>query len=489
MYHVPKSAIYGGEMEMNNKLRSLFRNSQMALPLVFLQMPAGAPKELKEETLKGNKTKSVRKSRTKKEKKASYIVSEEEANVSFELFKEMLQKGYRGLCISKIHPKDIRSKYGIKNASLIWLTDRKDNGITTIDPMNLQELHTTIKEFIARGKNNIVLLDSLEFLIAQNAQNSSQRTAALKSIQVLIKTMGIIDSPLIIPVTPNIMEGMDTQNILKSDRFVQFNVLDVLFTLQKNVLNAFIFEIVCNDIIHILPKLMSEDIVLNKLNDLGALDPFFSTVSYNDGELSVDPKAKLSRPELIKNIKLFASAFKDIKEDIDTNPPFINILNRFGLGESEYFLSQGWTYIVEESKPDYSFELFANLIGHGLPGLCISRIHPDMLREKYKLNEASLFWLSKFAGENTLNPADVGVIVHTIKKFLDENEEGAVLLHGVGNIITNTSFTIMVKVLDDLCETVMMKNARLIIPVNREAYDKKEMALLTRDKEVLKQKK
>ena len=63
------------------------------------------------------------------------------------------------------------------------------------------------------------------------------------------------------------------------------------------------------------------------------------------------------------------------------------------------------------------------------------------------------------------------------------------LLHGVGNIITNTSFTIMVKVLDDLCETVMMKNARLIIPINPEAYDKKEMALLTRDKEILKRKK
>ena len=46
----------------------------------------------------------------------------------------------------------------------------------------------------------------------------------------------------------------------------------------------------------------------------------------------------------------------------------------------------------------------------------------------------------------------------------------------------------MIKVLDDLCETVMVKNARLIIPVNPDAYDQKEMALLSRDKEVIKPK-
>jgi hypothetical protein len=230
---------------------------------------------------------------------------------------------------------------------------------------------------------------------------------------------------------------------------------------------------------------VSDDLIARRINDLAALDPFFVALTFKDGEIKVDPKAKLSRLELMKKIKVFASTFKDIKEDIDTNPPFIDILNKFGLGESEYLLSQGWTYIVKESRPDYSFELFANLIAHEVPGLCISRIHPNMLRERYKLKDANIYWLSKASHGRTLNPADVGVIVHTIKKFLDENEEGAVLFHGIGNVITNTSFTVMIKVLDDLCETVMLKNARLIIPVDPDAFDKKEMALLIRDKDVI----
>jgi hypothetical protein len=436
--------------------------------------------EVKEMLLKEKKD-----SKKKEIKESSYVISEEKADVSYDLFKEMIEKGYRGLCITRRDPDEVRSKYSLNNSSVIWLTQNHSDGVHTINPLNLQQLHTTIKEFIERGKNNVVLLDSLEYLIAQNAQQAGQKNAALKSIQVLIKTMGIIDSPLIIPVTPSILEGLEPKKLIKSDRFVQFNVLDVLFTLQKNILNAFIFEIVCNDIVHTLPAGTKESVILQKIKDLEAIDPFFSAVTYENETLAVDAKAKLSRLELIKKIKLFASSFKDIKEDIETNPPFLKLLDDFGLGESEYRLSQGWTYIVQESRPDYSFELFTNLIDHGLPGLCISRIHPNMLREKYKLRDANIYWLSKSAGTNALNPADVGVIVHTIKKFLDENEEGAVLLHGIGNVITNTSFTVTIKVLDDLFEHVMQKNARLIIPIDPAAFDKKELALIIRDKEVI----
>jgi hypothetical protein len=443
--------------------------------------------DIKDRLLKetGLNTKPKTKKKAKDSKEGSYIVSEEEANVSFDIFKDMIDQGFRGLCITKRDPSEVRSQYSLNTASIIWLTHEHVDGVSTINPLNLQQLHTTIKEFIERGKNNVVLLDSLEYLIAQNAQHAGQKNAALKSIQVLIKTMGIIDSPLIIPVTPSILEGVDPKKIIKSDRFVQFNVLDVLFTLQKNILNAFIFEIVCNDLINTLPKTVTKDEISQKIEELAARDTFFTAVTYTHEELSVDAKAKLSRLELIKKIKLLANAFKDFKEDIDTNPPFLNILHEFGLGESEYRLSQGWTYMVQESRPDYSFKLFTNLIDHGLPGLCISRIHPNMLREKYRLKDALVYWLSKSMGQNTLNPADVGVIVHSIKKFLDEHEEGAVLLHGIGNIITNTSFTVMVKVLDDLFESVMQKNARLIIPVDQAAFDKKEFALLIRDKELI----
>ncbi|UCE38231.1 MAG: DUF835 domain-containing protein [Thermoplasmata archaeon] len=461
--------------------------NKILLLIQLLQVPTKTSKATKEDSMQNQdgKSKTMKKKSKGKKETSSYIVSEEEADISFQIFKDMIKQGFRGLCITKRPPDEVKYKYSLDNATILWLTTESTKSMPTISPLNLQELHTIIKEFIERGKNNVVLLDSLEYLIAQNAQHSGQKNAALKSIQILIKTMGIIDSPLIIPVTPSIMEGMDSKDFIKSERFVQFNVLDVLFTLQKNVLNAFIFEIVCNDIINTLPKPVSEEHILKIIKDLESHDPFFSAISYEEGELGVDPKAKLSRLELIKNIKVFASSFKDIKEDIDINPPFIGILNKFGLGESEYLLSQGWTYIVEEGKPDYSFDLFVNLITHGLPGLCISRIHPNMLREKYQLRDAQIYWLSKISADKALNPADVGVIVHTIKKFLDEHEEGAVLLHGIGNIITNTSFTVMVKVLDDLCETVMMKNARLIIPVDPAAFDKKERALLIRDKDVI----
>jgi hypothetical protein len=73
---------------------------KIVLPILSLQVPIGNSKEmvLEEEV---EESKPLKKLRVKKGKETSYIVSEEEAEISFELFKEMTSKGVRGLCITK----------------------------------------------------------------------------------------------------------------------------------------------------------------------------------------------------------------------------------------------------------------------------------------------------------------------------------------------------------------------------------------------------
>jgi len=131
-----------------------FLNFLRILPLsLFLNAHINATNEL-EEAIKAEiegETKAKRRKSKGKSKEASYIVSEEEANISFEIFSDMLKQGYRGLCITKRHPEEVKNKYALGNASIIWLTAKGGDGFQTINPMNLQQLHTTIKDFIERG--------------------------------------------------------------------------------------------------------------------------------------------------------------------------------------------------------------------------------------------------------------------------------------------------------------------------------------------------
>jgi hypothetical protein len=411
----------------------------------------------------------------------------EEANMSYQIFKEMIERGYRGLCLTKTSPRKIEEKFGLEKASIIWLTFKKADGVKSVKPTDIQAIQNLINDYLKRGDNNVVLLDSLEFLIEQNALGYSQRSGSLRSIQTLAKTMKITNTPLITPLSPASIEGVTKDPVQGRSTFIQPDVIEVLFNLQRNIINAFIFEVISTGIIKINPpNMITNDMLESRIRDLSAIDTFFSSAEVVNREIRVDPQVKLPRSELIKKIKWFTFSIKDIDKNIDRYPAFFNLLNKFGIGKAEYLLDQGMSYIIEEREPNYSFELFLNLISHRLPGLCISRIHPNMLRERYRLRDSEVFWLSKTLDKNALNPADIGLIVHTIKKFLNIYNEGVVLLHGVANVITNNSLTTVVKALDDLCEAVMVRKARLIIPTDPAAFDKKEMALLSRDKGIIK---
>ncbi|UCD91790.1 MAG: hypothetical protein JSV43_05995, partial [Methanobacteriota archaeon] len=46
-------------------------------------------------------------------------------------------------------------------------------------------------------------------------------------------------------------------------------------------------------------------------------------------------------------------------------------------------LEEGRSYIVKERRPDRSFLIFLDIVVKGAQGLCVARIHPEELKEKY----------------------------------------------------------------------------------------------------------
>jgi hypothetical protein len=79
----------------------------------------------------------------------------------YEVFKDQITHGIEGLCITKLDPEEVRSRWGIRETPIIKLSSEK-SGDRYISPNNLPLLYVTIKSFIESSKNSIVLLDSIE---------------------------------------------------------------------------------------------------------------------------------------------------------------------------------------------------------------------------------------------------------------------------------------------------------------------------------------
>jgi len=150
-------------------------------------------------------------------------------------------------------------------------------------------------------------------------------------------------------------------------------------------------------------------------------------------------------------------------------------------GSLKYKLEKGHTYLVEEEFPRKSFDMFLEQVTHGVRGLCITRTNPEQVRWKYGLLKTPVLWLTDDVNrEDVLKPQleDVSVMVHN---FIQDKEEGVILLDGIEYLINKKEYGKVFQVLDRLKDKVSMSSCRLILPINPKALKDEERALLERE--------
>ena len=139
--------------------------------------------------------------------RGAYLVREPRADRIFELFAGLAKSGARGLCITRIHPDDIRSKYAVGEAGFVWLSKtpgKKGKGMAVVEPTALVDIASAISEFAAEGGAAAVLLEGLEYMIAQNGFPSVQRF-----LQKVNEKIVLNDSYLLISANPAAMKEQE----------------------------------------------------------------------------------------------------------------------------------------------------------------------------------------------------------------------------------------------------------------------------------------
>lgn len=108
----------------------------------------------------------------------SYLIEEEKSRISSQIFKTVIEKGFKGLCFTPIHPSILKKEYKLRKAQIIWFSKRetirevwlrKRKTPSVLSPIDLGRLVHIINEFTTKNKESVVLLDGLEYLITNNS--------------------------------------------------------------------------------------------------------------------------------------------------------------------------------------------------------------------------------------------------------------------------------------------------------------------------------
>ncbi len=137
-------------------------------------------------------------------------------------------------------------------------------------------------------------------------------------------------------------------------------------------------------------------------------------------------------------------------------------------------------YLVEEDKPEIAYHLLSKSTAQGLPGLCVTRVYPEMIEKKYDFGDCTIMWLSNAGAEESIRPRDLERLSLLIEQFLAE-KKGAILVDGIEYLITNNDFLTVLRLIQSLRDHVAMNTAIMIISLNPSTLGCQELSLLERE--------
>jgi hypothetical protein len=188
--------------------------------------------------------------------------------------------------------------------------------------------------------------------------------------------------------------------------------------------------------------------------------------------------------------------------------------------KSTYRLPQRHTYLVEDPRSDFPYTLLTDiLLGRcfdceddesfscesvgcitcTLPcpckvckkyksrpqGLIITRQFPSDVRKKHALQTTPILWLTTIAGKDNVDPSKLGLLTEYILHFMEDSKNGIVLVDGLEYMISSNDFSRVLKAVEMWTETAMASASRLLLSIDPKAYEKKDLAVLERGREIV----
>ncbi|WP_455392674.1 DUF835 domain-containing protein [[Eubacterium] cellulosolvens] len=154
--------------------------------------------------------------------------------------------------------------------------------------------------------------------------------------------------------------------------------------------------------------------------------------------------------------------------------------------KGDYKIEERTSYLIEESKPIISFNLFNQEIQKGRKALCITRQNPKRLRDRYNWSETPIIWLTNnnLEKEHCIDPTNLSRLSIEIVNFIKETKNGIILLEGLEYLISQNSYQIILRFIQLINDKVMLSNCIIVIPMDPLILSERELHLLERDMKV-----
>jgi len=145
----------------------------------------------------------------------SYLVEEQSREFSYGIFASMVEDNYKGIGITRINPRLLRSKIEGEKPRVLWLTDHESSSEETVPP-SLEKIMVILEEFILKNEQSVVLVDDLQYLISCNTFEG-----AVRFIRNLVDKISERSAVFLLSVDPNSLSPQERSILERELRVVR----------------------------------------------------------------------------------------------------------------------------------------------------------------------------------------------------------------------------------------------------------------------------
>lgn len=145
------------------------------------------------------------------------------------------------------------------------------------------------------------------------------------------------------------------------------------------------------------------------------------------------------------------------------------------------------SYLVQEVRPDHSYDLLAAKLDKGFKGLVFSRSNPSAIRERLDGRSAEVYWLTEHESrEERTIPPSLEKIILKVEQFLNQDGETIVLLDDLHYLISNATFDGVIRFVRSVVDQVSERQAIFVLSISPDSLKLQERSILEREMESLK---
>jgi hypothetical protein len=133
--------------------------------------------------------------------------------------------------------------------------------------------------------------------------------------------------------------------------------------------------------------------------------------------------------------------------------------------------------LLVEGYPRSGFKVFSSLSKGNDNSICITRLHPDYVAEKFNVRARKCYWLSGCKGKDIISPKSLGQIVKMVKTDVKAGKP-VIFLDGLEYLLLWNEMNKVISALDEIQDVLAANNGTMVIcfdPLTLEQNDLKKL--------------